>query len=170
MIKLHFYEIQIVATLNSHPSALPHLYHSAWQLIAKDPYIMSFTLETLNLIPYYPSAQQNHRNKNMGGLNDKFMKKALAAVWKKFEVVFIVVIAIVVLAIVGVLYFLCKHIKRKEESTSWSVEQVDKMIEYLSKDAKDPTIFEDLQNLKNKVEKMENDQCDGLSESLRNKV
>ena len=35
--------------VNSHPSALPHLYHSAWQLIAKDPYIMSFTLETLNL-------------------------------------------------------------------------------------------------------------------------
>ena len=71
---------------------------------------------------------------------------------------------------IGVLYFYCKHNKRKEESTSWSVEQVDKMIEYLSKDAKDKTIFEDLQNLKNKVEKMENDQCDGLSESLRNKV
>ena len=34
---------------NSHPSALPHLYHSAWQKIAKDPYTMNFTLETLNL-------------------------------------------------------------------------------------------------------------------------
>ena len=36
--------------LNSHASALPHLYHSAWQLIAKNPYIMNFTLKALNLI------------------------------------------------------------------------------------------------------------------------
>ena len=35
--------------INNHPSALPHLYHSAWQKIAKDPYTMNFTLETLNL-------------------------------------------------------------------------------------------------------------------------
>ena len=33
---------------NSHPSALPHLYHSIWQLIAQDPFIMNF--KTLNLI------------------------------------------------------------------------------------------------------------------------
>ena len=58
----------------------------------------------------------------------------------------------------------------RKSAESWSVEQGDKMTEYLSKDAKDITIFENLQNLKNKVEKMENDQCDGLSESLRNKV
>ena len=63
--------------------------------------------------------------------------------------------------------------KRKEEPTSWSVEQVDKMIEYLSKDSKDIEIFEELQDLKNKVAKIENDQTlrkRPLSEDLRNKV
>ena len=76
----------------------------------------------------------------------------------------------------AVLTFYCQHMKRKEEPTSWSFEQVDKMIEYLSKfskDAKDIKHFEDLQNLKNKVEKIENDQNlrkRPQSENLRNKV
>ena len=76
-------------------------------------------------------------------------------------------------SIIGVLTFCCQHMKRKEEPTSWSVEQVDKMIEYLSKDSKDIKIFEELQNLKNKIEKMENDQNlrkRPQSENFRNKV
>ena len=77
---------------------------------------------------------------------------------------FVKAIAVIVASIVGILgvivaflIFYCQHIKRKEEPTSWNVEQVDKMIEYLSKDSKDAEdikIYEDLQNLKNKVEKV----------------
>ena len=76
-------------------------------------------------------------------------------------------------SIAAVLTFCCHYMKRKEEPTSWSVEQVDKMIEYLSKDSKDIEIFEELQDLKNKVAKIENDQTlrkRPLSEDLRNKV
>ena len=76
-------------------------------------------------------------------------------------------------SIAAVLTFCCHYMKRKEEPTSWSVEQVDKMIEYLSKDSKDIEIFKELQDLKNKVAKIENDQTlrkRPLSEDLRNKV
>ena len=73
----------------------------------------------------------------------------------------------------GISAFYFQHIKRKEEPTSWSVEQVDKMIEYLSKDSKDIEIFKELENLKNNVEKIENDQNlrkRPQSENIRSKV
>ena len=38
-----------LSKFNSHASALPHRYHSACQLIGKDPYIMKFTHRILNL-------------------------------------------------------------------------------------------------------------------------